>query len=302
MRRFGDQPGRFLFTYDQMRFLGDDGTLSPAALTLNYKKGAPAAGPELDMFGARGYPDEVLYLPGQNKIVVTVLAKVKKDLWSAPVIQPTSKLAIVDLKGNQVERTLNTGRAGVKFGKILGMAVLSAALSEAMTSLSYHTNRSIAQATNQPYFFYNVYRFNFMPDAPNVELAASTDGRFIYALNTLSDDVTMIDSQDGKVLGHVPVGAGSRRISLLPGGRFIVAEAGKQITWIETGSNKRHLEHQLASGRVNALHLDAGNRRLLTLTSNSLLVWDSEQGKLIATVEGLTEPIMVAQEGGQRDR
>jgi len=297
VRRLGERPGRFIFCYDQMRFLGDEGTAASSFVTLNYKPGVKRPTPELDFAGGRGYPDEVLYLPGKDKAVLTVLARYRKDLWGPLVTQPTSKLAIVDLRENKVQRTVTTGRRGVKFGKALAMAALSVALSEAMTSLSYHTNYSIAQASGQPYFFYNVYRFNFMPAAPNLELAASADGKWIYALNTLSDDVTIIDSAEGEVLGHVPVGRGGRRVLLAPGGKFVVAHANKQITWIDTQTNKRHLEHQLPAGTVNALHVMEAAQRLLALTSKSLLVWDTEQGKLLTTVDGLAEPHFVVETG-----
>ena len=273
VKRFGDEPGRFLLTYDELRFQPDTGALASSFVALNPKKGAPPPAPGVEKVG--GFPSETLYLPGQGKIAFTVL----NNLGA-----PTSKLAIVNLKDNKVERVVTTGRGSVKFGKFMGAMALSIGLS----SLSYYANYSIAQSLNQPYFFYNVYVFT--PAAPNVQLSSSADGKFVYALNTQTNDITMIDSADGKVLGHVPVGGGGRRVLLSPGGKFAAAQSNRQITLIDTATNKKHFEHQLTDGHINTLHVDEANRRLVALTSKSLLVMDTEQGKLLTTVDGFSEP------------
>jgi YVTN family beta-propeller protein len=37
-------------------------------------------------------------------------------------------------------------------------------------------------------------------------VAVSTDGRFIYTANGLSNDVTVVDASTNRVLGRIPVG------------------------------------------------------------------------------------------------
>lgn len=277
MTRSGGQPGRFLVTYDEFRFLSDDGNLASSFVALNKKKGSPpVSGPEVPTLG--GYPGEVLQLPGTEKAAMTVMTA-----WG----EPTSKVAIVNLKENKVEKIVTTGRGGVKFGQFMG----AMALSVAMSSLSYYGNYSLARSMGQPHFYYNVYAFR--PPTPNLDLAASADGKFVYALNTQTNDVTIIDSSDGKVLEHVAVGGGARRVTLSPGGKFIFAQSNKEITLIDTQSNKQHVEHKVLSGKVNSLQLDETGRTMLTLTSKTLEVWDSEQGKILATVDGLAEPQFV---------
>jgi DNA-binding beta-propeller fold protein YncE len=128
---------------------------------------------------------------------------------------------------------------------------------------------------------------------PDLDLAASSDGKFVYALNSQTNDVTIIDSGDGKVLGHVAVGGGARRVLLSPGGEFLCAQSNKDITLIDTQSNPQHVKHKVLSGKVTTLQVDETGRTLLTLTSKTLEVWDSEQGKTLATVDGLAEPQFV---------
>jgi DNA-binding beta-propeller fold protein YncE len=55
---------------------------------------------------------------------------------------------------------------------------------------------------------------------PALDLAAGSDGKFVYALNSQTNGVTIIESGDGKVLGHVAVGGGVRRVLVSPGGKI----------------------------------------------------------------------------------
>ena len=77
------------------------------------------------------------------------------------------------------------------------------------------------------------------------------------------------------------------------GGEFLYAQSNKEITLIDTQSNQQHVEHKALSGKVNTLQVDETGRTLLTLTGKTLEVWDSEQGKILATVDGLAEPQFV---------
>jgi YVTN family beta-propeller protein len=66
------------------------------------------------------------------------------------------------------------------------------------------------------------------PPTPDLDLVASSDGKFVYALNSQTNDVTIIDSGDGKVLGHVAVGGGARRVLLSPGGNSSARRATRR--------------------------------------------------------------------------
>lgn len=274
-RRLGDQPGVFAFAHEDIRFVPDDGATTTALVPLNPRmKKEPAA------TALGGYPGEVLYLPDSKRAVMTV-----RDAFGGS----TSRVAIVSLLDNKIEHIITTGRGSVKFGKFVG----AMALSVAMTSLSYYAGYSMAQATGSPYFFYNIYSFSLAP--PNLELTASEDGKFVYALNTQTNDVTVIATEDGKVLDKIPVGGGCRKVGLAPGGRFVYSHTGGQINLIDTQTNKKHIEHQVQEGKIRALHVIEGDRRLVALTSKALLVWDAEKGSLAHTVAGFDEPYILVE-------
>jgi YVTN family beta-propeller protein len=275
VRRFADQPGFHVFANEDMRFLPDHDSISTSLVPLNPKKSEQ---PDIKKLG--GNPGEVLYLPDQKKMVITIYKENG---------EPTSKVAIVNLAENKVEYVITTGRGGIKFGKFMG----SMALSIAATSLSYYGGYASAQATGSPIFFYNTFWFGTA--APNLELTSSADGKYVYSLNTQTNDITIINSQDGTVLDKIAVGGGCRRIGLTPGGRFIYSHTDGQINLIDTQTNKKFLEHHVQDGTIKSLHLLEADRRMVALTSKALLVWDVEKGTLENTVTGFAGPYLLVE-------
>lgn len=268
VERFQDRPGMFVMSHDEISFLPDEGPLASSFVALNPKN------------KRAGYPGETLYLPGQNEVVLSLLRWYGKGTLK---YLPTSKVAIADLNGKKMEHVITTGRGGVKFAKTMGALALSAA----MTYLSYAPAYYMAQSTGSYYFFYDVYVFRMRP--PNLSLAASPDGKFVYALNTFTDDVTVINSEDGSVLDKVPVGVSCRRVQLAPGGKYVCAYASKKITLIDTQTQKATV-HELTSGHVNTVYTDDANGRILALTTDSVLIFDTEKGDLEQTISGLRDP------------
>jgi hypothetical protein len=261
-------------SHEDLRLLPDGSSSAGTPLLLNPVKGStlPTGGVRLE-----GSPGELLSLPDQNRIAMSVL-----DPMGA-----SSKVAIVNLQDNRVEHVLTTGRGGVKFGKFLGAAAMSAA----MTSLSYYSGAMTAQATGSPYFFYNVY--TFAPAPPNVSLAASRDGRFVYALNTMTNDVTIVRVEDGTIVDKIAVGGGSRRVGLMPGGRFVYAHGNGQLSLIDVRTNQKVAEHEVPSGRLIDVFAFESERRLVGLTSVGLMVWDTDTGELAASIKGFSDAMLL---------
>ncbi len=278
IRGIGSQQGHLVVTLDDMRLVSG-ASPSNGFVALNQPKGAPAAG--VKTLGGN-VPGEVLHVPQQNKLAMTLQSRYGV---------PTSKVALVDLKTNRVENVVTTGRGSVKFGTFMG----AMALSVAMTSLSYYANYSVAASTGQPYFFYQVYVFT--PAAPNIELTSSPDGQFVYALNTQTNDVTIIKVADGSVVDRIAVGGNCKRVALAPGGRFVYSYTPGQLDLIDTSTNKKHLEHKLESGKINALHVIERDKRIAALTSNAVLFWDSESGAAAGKIEGLHQPFLLVEPG-----
>jgi DNA-binding beta-propeller fold protein YncE len=279
VRGFGSHAGSFVVSQEELRQVPESGPAGNAFVALNPRKGAGAEPTEGVTLGGN-VPGETLYLPKQRKLVA-----VMQSILGAP----TSKIAIVDLSGNRVEHVVTTGRGSVKFGKFVG----AMALSVAMSSLSYYGSYSIASSTGQPFFFYNIYTFS--PAPPNLELAASADEQFVYVLNTSTNDVTIVKVADGTVIDKIAVGGGCRRVALAPGGKFIYSYTSGQFDLIDVATNKKLLEHKLDSGKINALSVLERDKRIATLTSNSVLLWDVETGAQAGTIEGLHQPYLLVQ-------
>jgi YVTN family beta-propeller protein len=271
VRRFPGRPGLFVMSHDAISFLPDEGPLASSFIALNPKNKIV------------GYPGETLYLPAQNKVFFTLLNWYGGGTF---LFLPTSKVALVDLNSQKMDHVITTGRGGIKFAKTMGAIALSAALSY----MSYSAGYSMARSTGSSYFFYNVYAFKMSP--PNLSLAASPDGKFVYVLNTFSDDVTIINSEDGSVLDKIAVGGSCRRIQITPGGRYVCAYASKKVTLIDTQTQKP-LVHELTNGRVNSVNADEASGRILVLTTDSILVLDAEKGSVVGSVLGLTDPRML---------
>ncbi len=124
----------------------------------------------------------------------------------------SSKLGILDLESRQLVAEVTTGRGGVKFGKLLGAAALSAASMSAAQ----------AQANSTGFGWYSVYTV-----APaNTALVLSEDQRYVYVLNTRSNDVTIVDTETRQPVNKVGVGGAANRLELLPGGAFVAVTTG----------------------------------------------------------------------------
>jgi YVTN family beta-propeller protein len=178
----------------------------------------------------------------------------------------SSKLGILDLEAHKFAAEINTGRGGVKFGKMLAAVAASAA--------SYSAGYSAASASGGGMFFYTVYGV-----APaNTSLALSTDEKFLYVLNTKSNDVTIVDTATRTAVNKIGVGGAANRLELLPGGAFVAVTTGADtLHLIDTrtntktaelpdGGNYRHspdLRHAAAIGKGVVYCLDGPTLKTL---------------------------------------
>jgi YVTN family beta-propeller protein len=274
LRRSLVDPGLFALSHEDLRFLPDSGTPSSTVIPLNPKSKDSAA------LALGGFPGDAIYLPHSRKIVMTV--RTSEGI-------PTSKVAVVNLTENRLERVVTTGRGSVKFAKYAGAIALSATA----TGLSYYSNSVFAQGNRGSYFFYNAYTFPLGPH--NLELASSSDGQFVYALNTLSNDVTVIEVRDGSVLQKIPVGGGCRQLASAPGGRFVYSFTTRQLDLIDTQTNQKWLEYHPQEGHVRTVTTVAGQPVLVALTNKSLVLIDLADGRVARTLQGFGEPYFLVE-------
>jgi hypothetical protein len=138
----------------------------------------------------------------------------------------SSRLSILDLETPRLVASVTTGRGGIKFAKALG----AMALSVAATTASYYQGQSVAMTQHQNWFAYNVY--NFGVAAPKSSVVVRPDGKFAYALNTQTNDVTVVDVPTASVVSKEA--AKGQSLALLPGGAKIAVLGKDELRLFDT--------------------------------------------------------------------
>lgn len=194
-----------------------------------------------------------------------------------------SDLALLDLADGKVAGVVKTGRGGVKFGKLMGAI--------ALTALSYGAGYAGASGSGSPMFFYRVYTV-----APATsQLALRKDGRFLYALNTLSNDVTIIDTETRQVVDKIATGGGANEIVVAPKGRHLYVRTPSQLTIVDTEKNTLAQKHDLGGGGAEPgdLAFSEGRRLAFVASSSGLQVVSLRTAARVASVVDLPTPRMV---------
>jgi YVTN family beta-propeller protein len=255
---------------DQGHAISSSGTRVPAngknssGESQNEDQKEAASGPSLN-----GVPDELLPVRGGEALAVKAV----------------DRLGIVDLKTNRLERAITTGRGAVKAGKVLGTVVASVAALAMIGSVEF--------AILAPRL-YSAANYGMLAPAG---MLVGPEGDTVYAVNTFSDDVTILDANTGKAVAKIPVGGGCLGIGLTPNGRFVVAHSPNQITVIDTRTHSRALERQLTDETVNAVYTLRQTPRIVALATHFLVVVDAESGEMVYTPEKFGDPIQLLEPG-----
>ena len=260
-----DPPGVWVGSDEGMSFLPDGGSSPSRRIMLKPKEGiAPAPG----LKGLVGAPMWVLDMPKQRKVAV---------------LTADHELFIANLHEDRLEHVAEIGRGSVRMAKAVGRGVGMGALAVggvvfagSLAGTGFLAAFTAAGSTLTPSLR---------------SLVATPDGKFLYALDTSSNDVTIVNSEDGSVLDHIPVGGDCLGLLLTSDGRFIWAIARTRLTLIDTASNEQRFQHEFApeAGRLNDWKVLPENGNLLLLFDNELQVWDPEQASSLATIKGLSE-------------
>jgi DNA-binding beta-propeller fold protein YncE len=215
-------------------------------------------------------PQKALYLSRENKLAILTMS---------------SQVGIVDLQQNRVEHVVKAGRGGTtSLASVAAGALLMGAVAAGATL-----------AAGAPVFIFPGLGYH----PYHLGLISRPDGRVLYALDTSSGDVTAIESLEGTVLSHVKVGRDCGGLFLSASGKLIWALSPDDFMLIDTATNQEGVRHDYGPdmGKMKVWVPMDGNRKLVFLFKKALQVWDAEEGKLLTTVEGLSEPKIVVQSG-----
>lgn len=188
--------------------------------------------------------------------------------------QNSSKLAILDLEQRRALASVTTGRGGKKFLSFMGAALVA----------------GIAQAGSQMPYVY------VPPPSGHMYLGGATamfvrpDGRFVYVLNSQTNDVTIVEVETGLVAQKIATG--DRDLIPLAAGDLLVAPGGSSLHVLDTRENRKTAEIALGS-RARDVLLAPDGRYLLALLEGGLRVFDGRTARALHDVPGLKEPVAV---------
>jgi hypothetical protein len=110
------------------------------------------------------------------------------------------------------------------------------------------------------------------------DMAASSDGKSLYALDRWSNEVTVVQLPDGAVTGHLPVNGSPQTIWMAKGSRRLFCIGPNSIEAIDTGDKGSTHEFPLKSGRI--LHVNAPDDSPIPTIAmeKATLAWDGLTG------------------------
>lgn len=174
-----------------------------------------------------------------------------------------NKVVVLDLEANRAVGSTKTGRGGKKFfGNVMGgMFGLVGALASG----------------------YSPWAF-----ALPTMLAVRPDGRFAYAINPQTKDVTVVDANTAESVEMI--GGGGYALKFLAGGALAVVSGGK-LQLIDTGRNAKTLELDLPD--LRGLAVSADGVHAVALAKGIVLTLDGATGKEVARLTDLVAPVDV---------
>lgn len=173
----------------------------------------------------------------------------------------SSKLTVLDLDQRKLTGSVTTGRGGKKFAKFMGSIALSVALSS-------------------PYSYYNV-----QVAAANTSVAMRPDGRFGYALNSQTGDVTVVDADTALVVDKIP--GGGSAVKLFTGGQVLAVQDSDALRFIDTATNKKGAEVLFPGAGQVLLAFSPDGTSALALGGAVGYALDGRSGKVLARVSGV---------------
>jgi DNA-binding beta-propeller fold protein YncE len=193
----------------------------------------------------------------------------------------SSKLLVLDLTTGAKIGSTNTGRKGVK--------LLKAAAATALTASSYYAARHEAIRDRQTSFSYYVYDWR----GAKSTISLGAGGGQAYVLNSLSQDVTIVDT--ASATAGEKLTAGGDDLTTLPGGRFLAVFSDSALHLIDTARNSVAETWDLPG--LLGLAIAPDDSVVAAVSERSVLLIDPASGKLRSRLDsfvGNTDRLFVA--------
>ena len=182
------------------------------------------------------------------------------------------RLVVLDLEQKKAIGAAKTGRGGKKFLRGLGnVAAWSAAINGGL----------VGQMLAAP------LRFSRGPASQG--LVVRPDGRFAYALDVKTNDVTVVDANTAEAVEKI--GGGGRELRLLTGGTAVAVVSGSEIALLDTASNKKATVVELPG--LRSLVLSPDGAHAVAVGERTVLYLDGRTGKELARLTTFGKPAAV---------
>jgi DNA-binding beta-propeller fold protein YncE len=196
--------------------------------------------------------------------------------------EPGSKLAALDLAAERpaLVGVARTGRGSRRLMRGLGLAagalsLVPGGVGEWANAVGLVTAPGLGSPAARP-------------GAPL--LALRPDGRYAYALNVGTGDVTAVDADTATASYHVP--APGLRLRPLAGGATLAVLAPGSVQLIDTTRHRRIAEIELPG--LSDVVASPDGRHALVLADRKVLCLDGATGDVVATVTNFVQPTVVA--------
>lgn len=173
-------------------------------------------------------------------------------------------------KGVKID-DVKTGRAGKK----LWLGVVSAA----KTQNSMNSGRRDAEARGRSEYSYTMYTVKPAVGA----LAVAPGDKAVYVLNSMTDDLTIVDAQDGQVVKKVP--AGGFAVRFMPSASVALVVAADNIHVVDLVSHEK-LPNLATDSKAEFTRAELSPDATLAVVqgASGVMVVNAAGGKLVATV------------------
>jgi DNA-binding beta-propeller fold protein YncE len=176
-----------------------------------------------------------------------------------------NKLVVLDLEAKRAVGSTKTGRGGKKlFGNLMG----------GMFGMA-----GFLAAGYSPWAF----------GAPSM-LVVRPDGRYGYAINSQTKDVTVVDGATGKSVEII--GGGGHALELLEGGQVVVVVSGSELRLIDAERNVKAEEIPMPD--LRGLWRSPDRSLAVALAKQVVLVLDGTTGKPLARLTDFVGPDVIA--------